>query len=67
MAELKEYLPFLIPVIIIQFGLLFYTIHHILTHEKYKKGNRSLWLVVTIIGMNFWGPVLYFVFGRDSE
>ena len=67
MEELKEYLPFLIPVVIVQFGLLFYTINHIMHHEKYKTGNRTLWLVITIIGMNFLGPILYFVFGKDNE
>ena len=32
MEEIKEFLPFLIPLVIVQFTLLGYTLHHILTH-----------------------------------
>lgn len=53
MNNLNEMLPFLIPLVIVQFGLLGYTIYHILTHKNYKRGNRAIWLVVTIIGMEF--------------
>lgn len=66
MNEITEYLPFLIPLIIAEFGLLAYTLHHILTHEHYKRGSRALWLAVAIIGMNFVGPILYFLLGRED-
>lgn len=66
MADITEFLPFLIPIIIAEFGLLAYTIYHILTHTTYKRGNRALWLVITIIGMQFWGPILYFVLGKED-
>ncbi len=67
MNNLKEILPFAIPVFILQICLLAYTIRHILTHKSYKYGNRAIWLVVTIIGMNFIGPVLYFILGRNDD
>lgn len=67
MENLKEYLPFLIPLIVIEFGLLAYTIVHILKHDNYKHGNRTIWLVVVIIGMNFIGPILYFIFGKEED
>ena len=66
MPSLKEMLPFLIPVIIAEFILLFYTIRHILTHERYKRGNRTLWLIVAIVGMEFIGPILYFLLGKED-
>ena len=37
MNNLNEMLPFLIPLVIVQFGLLGYTIYHILTHKNYKR------------------------------
>ena len=40
--EVKEILPFLIPLVIVQFVLLIVTIRHILTHKSYKRGNRVL-------------------------
>lgn len=67
MEQLMEFLPFLIPLIIVQFGLLGYTLYHILTHENYKRGNRTLWLIVAIVLMNFVGPILYFLLGKEEE
>ena len=66
MEKLIEFLPFLIPLIIAQFALFGYTLYHILTHNKYKFGSRALWLVITVVLMNFVGPVLYFVFGKED-
>ena len=66
MEQLKEFLPFLIPVVILQFALLGYTLYHILTHDKYKMGNRVIWLVVSLVFMNFVGPILYFVLGKKD-
>jgi hypothetical protein len=65
--EIKEYLPLIIPLIIVQLSLLFYTIRHILKHDSYKRGSRGLWLAVTIIGMEFIGPIIYFIFGKEDE
>ena len=64
---LKDILPFLIPLIIVEFALLAYTLHHILTHQHYKRGNRVLWFIVTLVGMEFIGPVLYFVLGKEDN
>lgn len=64
--QLKEFFPFLIPLIILEFGLLGYTLWHILSHKSYKCGNRALWLVVSIVGMSFVGPILYFVLGKED-
>ena len=66
MTELKEFLPFLIPLVVAQLALLGYTLHHILTHDHYKRGTRVLWLAVTIIMCNFVGPILYLILGRED-
>lgn len=66
MNEIKELLPFLIPLALAEFALLGFTIHHILTHKTYKRGNRMLWLVVAIVGMEFIGPILYFLLGKED-
>jgi len=65
--DLKEMLPFLIPLVIVQFALLSYTLYHVLTHKTYKRGSRALWLVVVIAGMEFIGPILYFILGKEDE
>ena len=67
MEQLTEFLPFLIPLVIAEVILLVVTLRHILTHNTYKRGNRILWLVIAIVGMQFWGPILYFVLGKGDE
>lgn len=64
--QLTEVLPFLIPLIIAELILLIITLRHILTHDNYKRGNRILWLIVTIVGMQFIGPILYFLLGKED-
>jgi hypothetical protein len=66
MQSINELLPFLIPLIIAEFALLVITLHHIFTHDHYKRGNRVIWVIVTIVGMEFVGPILYFIFGRED-
>ena len=66
MKTINEILPFLIPLVLAQFALLAYALWHILTHSRYKRGNRTLWIVITIIGMNFVGPILYFLLGKED-
>ena len=67
MDKLIEMLPFLIPLILVELVLLIVTLRHILTHDTYKRGNRTIWLIVTIVGFELIGPILYFLLGRDSE
>ena len=67
MAEIKELLPFLIPLIIAELAVLAYTLRHIFTHSVYKRGNRALWLVVSVLLLNtFIGPILYFLLGKED-
>ncbi len=66
MNMITEMLPFLIPLIVVEFLLLGYTLWHILTHKNYRRGNRTLWLVIAIVGMNFIGPILYFILGKEE-
>lgn len=66
MDKIMEFLPLLIPLVIAQFVLLGYTLYHILTHKNYKRGSRTLWLVIAIIGMEFIGPILYFLLGKED-
>lgn len=66
MNDIMELLPFLIPLVIVEFALFGYTLYHIFTHKSYKRGNRTLWLIIVILGMNFVGPIAYFLLGRED-
>lgn len=63
----KELLPFLIPLALAQIVLLAFSLHHILTHKTYRRGTRTLWVIIVIIGMQFIGPILYFVLGKEDD
>ena len=66
MDKIMEFLPFLIPLVIAQFALLGYTLYHIFTHDTYRRGNRITWVVITLVLMNFLGPILYFLLGKED-
>lgn len=67
MDNIKEFLPFLIPAVIVQIVLLVYTLHHIFTHKNYRRGSRMLWVCISIVGMEFIGPILYFLLGKEED
>lgn len=66
MDKIMEFLPFLIPLVIAEFALLGYTLYHIFTHNTYKRGNRITWVIITLVLMNFVGPILYFLLGKED-
>ena len=66
MDKIMEFLPFLLPLLVAQFALLGYTLYHILTHDTYKRGTRVMWLILTLLFMNFVGPLIYFLFGKED-
>ncbi|MCL2889517.1 MAG: PLD nuclease N-terminal domain-containing protein [Eggerthellaceae bacterium] len=65
-SELLPYLVFLVPVMLIELGLMVAALIHILRHNTYKMGNRVIWVLVSIF-ISIIGPVLYFILGRADE
>ncbi|MBE5819170.1 MAG: hypothetical protein E7312_09005 [Clostridiales bacterium] len=64
--QLADLLPFLIPLILIEYALFGYSLYHVLSHKTYKRGSRKLWLIVVIAGMQFIGPILYLILGKEE-
>lgn len=64
--NIQELLPFLIPLVIVELMVLLVTLKHIFSHSEYKHGTRIFWVIVVIVGMQFIGPLLYFVFGKEE-
>ncbi len=58
-------LQLLLPLIIMELGLTIAALIHIFTHNKYRIGNRIIWVIVSFISII--GPVIYFIIGRDEE
>ena len=66
LEQIKEYLPFIIPILIVQYGLMIAALVHILRHKNYRIGNRVIWIVITVV-VNTIGPILYFTIGKGEE
>ena len=65
MEELVKYIPFIIPLLIIELGLVIFCIVDIAKKKKTKNLSPLIWIIISIIFMStFIGPVLYIVFGR---
>lgn len=64
--KLKEYLPFLIPLVIVQLALGLTALVHVLKHPHYRFGNKVMWALIVML-VNFIGPILYFTVGRGEE
>ncbi|NLB20667.1 MAG: PLDc_N domain-containing protein [Clostridium sp.] len=65
MDELREFIPFLIPLLILQLGLQIVALIHVLKHPNYRFGNKTIWIVVVVFGQLI-GPIVYFAFGRKE-
>jgi len=64
--QLRALLPLIIPLGIIELGLMLVAVIHIATHRTYRFGNMALWLVLAIL-ISWVGPILYFVLGRGEK
>ena len=63
--QVLKYLPLLIPLILIQLGLLIFAITDLVKRQK-THGPKWVWAVV-IVCVNLIGPILYFMIGREEE
>ena len=57
--------PFLLPIVLIELILLTMALVHILTHNTYKRGTRTMWIIISLIQII--GPILYFTLGRSDD
>ena len=64
MDKIRELLPFLIPIILLQLGLMIFALVDLVRREK-TKGPKWLWALI-IVFVNLIGPILYFIIGREE-
>jgi len=63
--QLMKLLPLLIPLFLIQLGLMIAALVDLLKREK-TKGPKWLWIIIVVF-VNLIGPIIYFVIGREEE
>ncbi len=65
MDKLRELIPFLIPIVLLQLGLMLFALVDLIRRER-TKGPKWVWALVIIL-VNLIGPILYFIIGREDE
>ena len=63
--DIGQLLLLLIPIIIIQLVLVIIALWDLIKREK-TKGPKWLWAVIILV-VNFFGPIIYLVIGREDE
>lgn len=66
METFMDYLPLLLPFIIIELILAITALIHVLRHRNYRFGNIWIWCFVVTL-LQFIGPIVYFAFGRGDD
>ena len=64
MNDLNQMLPFLLPLVVIQLGLVIYALIDLVKREQ-TRGPKWLWAIL-ILFVQFLGPLSYFVIGREA-
>lgn len=63
--QLLKLLPLLIPLFLIQLGLMIAALVDLIKREK-TKGPKWMWIIIVVF-VNMIGPIVYFVVGREDE
>jgi hypothetical protein len=65
--NLAQLLPLLIPIIILEIGLLVWALLDVIKRDNKQVtgGNKVVWILVIVL-VNIIGPIVYFIFGRKE-
>lgn len=63
--RLLQFLPFIIPIVLLQLILLIVALVDLSRREKVRGLPKWLWAIIIIFG-EIVGPILYFIFGREE-
>lgn len=63
-AIIQKYLPLIIPIALLELGLMIAALVDVIRREK-TKGPKWVWIIVVVV-FNLLGPIAYFIFGRDE-
>ena len=64
MDNLSELIPFLIPILLLQIGLIVIALRDLIGRER-TNGPKWVWTLV-ILFVNIIGPIVYLVIGREE-
>jgi hypothetical protein len=65
-TEIAKLVPVLIPIILIELALMVAAIVDLIRHPKTRILPRWVW-VLLVLFFQIFGPILYFIIGREQE
>ena len=65
MEIIRPYLPFLIPILLLQLGLIVVALIDLFRRPT-TNGPKGLWVIIIVL-VNFIGPIVYFLVGRKED
>jgi hypothetical protein len=66
MQTILNMLPLVIPLAILELGLMIWAIVNIATRKAVRFNNKALWIIIVVL-VSVIGPIVYFAFGRVEE
>jgi len=66
LGEIRAMIPLLIPLVVIQLILIGITLRDLVRRKQVKGGNKLVWGLV-IVFIQYIGPILYLIIGREED
>jgi len=64
--NLGQLIALLIPLVLVELGLLAFALFDLVKRKRVRGGNKWVWGIIIVV-VEFFGPILYFVLGREEE
>jgi hypothetical protein len=61
-----QLIALLVPLVLVELGLLGFALYDLVKRKHVRGGNKLLWGIIIVV-FEFFGPILYFVLGREEE
>lgn len=65
-SEIINLLPVLIPLLILELGLMIFALINIVKRKRVRGGSKAMWIIIVVL-FQLIGPIIYFAFGREEE
>lgn len=65
LAELTRWLPLLLPIVLLELALMVAALIDLTRRERVRGGNKLIWVLIIVL-VNLFGPLAYFVLGREE-
>ena len=66
LSEITNLLPVLIPLLILELGLMIFALVNIVKRKRVRGGNKVVWIIIVVL-IQVIGPIIYFAVGREEE